>query len=145
MSLQPSENRPNLSQCHKNLGQNSSQSNQMQEPSPESEPESPRAIPSLMIIHEPARCGGPFGVFSATCQTCILGQCSFEVKVLMVLPGRGYLAQKLRKDLQLYAVNKGLPWFDCDIDMLLGSLADLISEDFSKVKFVHYATMEMGG
>ena len=109
----------------------------------ESESESQKE-PSLFIVHEAFRCGGPYGVFSATCDSCLLHQFAMPVKIVAIFYGKGHLAMKLKKDLQLYAVKRGLPWFDGCVDDILTGVANVIEEDFDIQKCAHYASMEVG-
>ena len=117
--------------------------NLSQMPESESESESQKE-PSLFIVHEPFRCGGPYGVFSATCDSCLLHQFAMPVNIVAIFPGKGHLAMKLKKDLQLHAVKKGLPWYDLAIEEILTSVSTVLEEDFDIQKCAHYASMEVG-
>ena len=51
---------------------------------------------------------------------------------------------KLKKDLQLYAVKKGLPWYDLNIEEFLTYVSAVLEEDFDIQKCARYASMEVG-
>ena len=142
MSLQTEQNLGNLNKMENRQEMENSMedSSQMLEQS-ESESESPKA-PSLFVVHEAFRCGGPFGVFSGTC-ACILRQFATPVKILVVLPEQGHLAVKLKKDLKDHAVKKGLPWYDLNIDELLTYVSSVLEEDLEEQKCAHYASMDV--
>ena len=109
----------------------------------ESESENPKE-PSLFIVYEAARFGGPFGIFSATCKNCLLLNIDPRLEVLMELPGRGNLATKLKKELKIYAIKKDLPWFDGVIEDILTSVGSVLVDDFDIQKCARYANMEVG-
>ena len=51
---------------------------------------------------------------------------------------------KLKKDLKDYAVKKGLPWYDLNIDDFLTYVSSVLDEDFEMQKCARYANMEVG-
>ena len=137
MSLQTQQNLENGSKMDE-----MENSSQMLEQS-ESESENPKE-PSLFIVYEAARFGGPFGIFSATCKNCLLLNIDPRLEVLMELPGRGDLATKLKKELKIYAIKKDLPWFDGVIEDILTSVGSVLVDDFDIQKCARYANMEVG-
>ena len=139
MSLQTQQNLENGKMENHQEMENSSQ---MLEQS-ESESENPKD-PSLFVVQEAFRCGGPFGVFSGTCESCMLRQFALPVQTLVVLPGKGHLATKLKKDLKDHAVKKGLPWYDLNIDELLTYVSSVLEEHLEEQKCAHYANMDVG-
>ena len=109
----------------------------------ESESESPKE-PSLFIVYESARFGGPFGIFSATCKNCLLLNLDPRLEVLMEFPGKGHLATKLKKELNVYVVKKGLPFFDATIEDILAGAGSVLVDEFDTQKCARYASMEVG-
>ena len=109
--------------------------------SQEAEPERP---PSLFIVHETNRSGAPFGVYSASCASCLVNKFQMPVSVLMTIPHRGDLACVLRISLQEHAVQPGLPWFDLCIEDFLTHLGVVIADDFDEQQLVRYAEMDIG-
>ena len=96
---------------------------------------------NLYIVYEPARFGGPFGVYSNICEEALMDCLAKPVKILMEIPGKGHLSCKLEKAMKLYAVKKSVPWFDLNIEEFLTYLAEVLSEDFDSQRSVHYASM----
>jgi len=138
MSLQTEQNLGNLNKMEKSSMENSSQ---MLEQS-ESESESPKE-PSLFIVYENARFGGPFGVFSATCKNCLLLNLDPRLEVLMEFPGKGHLVTKLKKELNLYGIKKGLPFFDATIEDILAGVGSVLVDELDIQKCAHYASMDV--
>ena len=109
--------------------------------SQEAEPERP---PSLFIVHETNRSGAPFGVYSASCASCLVNKFHMPVSILMTIPYRGDLAWVLRTSLQKHAVQPGLPWFDLCIEDFLTHLGVVIADEFEEQQSVRYAEMDIG-
>ena len=102
----------------------------------ESEP-----IWNIYIVHEPARFGGPFGVYVDECKEAVFDRIAKPVKILLEIPGRGLLAFKLEKAMKIYAIKKCVGWYDLSIEDLLSSLGEVLSDDFENQKSVHFASM----
>ena len=96
---------------------------------------------NICIVHEPCRFGGPFGVYVNHCEESVFERIAKPVKILMEIRGKGLLAHKLERAMKTYAVQPALSWFDCNIEELLSSLGDVLSDDFEREKSVHYAGM----
>jgi len=116
---------------------------QMEAKKQESESENQDDPLSLFIVHEPKRFGGPFGVFASYSVESLLDEIPKPVQVLMVIPQKGNLLFKLKKDMKDHAVRKGLPWFDLNIDEVLPYLAEVLQDDFEEQKSVHYTAMDI--
>ena len=68
------------------------------------------------------------------------------VEALVTVPGKGYLLEKLKKDLKVYAIKTGTfqpSWFDAELRYILASLSDVLTADLEEDKGVHYADMEL--
>ena len=139
MSLQTQQNLENGRKVENH--QDMENSSQMLEQS-ESESENQKE-PSLFIVYEAARIGGPFGIFSATCKNCLLLNIDPRLEVLMELPRKGNLATKLKKELKNYAIKKDLPWFDGVIEDILSSVGSVLEEDFEQQKCARFTNMEV--
>ena len=108
--------------------------------------------PSLYIAHEPSRFGGPFGLFEAYCDEEFDDKCKEVgvpmqgVKVLITLPGRGYLLEMLKTNLKVYAIKAGKfqpSWFEADLRYILAGLSEVLEADLEQDKCAHYADMEL--
>ena len=143
MSLQTEQNLGNLNKMENRQEMENSmeESSQMLEQS-ESESENPKE-PSLFIVYENARFGGPFGVFSATCKNCLLLNLDPRLEVLMEFPGKGHLVTKLKKELNLYGIKKGLPFFDATIEDILAGVGSVLVDELDIQKCAHYASMDV--
>ena len=98
---------------------------------------------SLFIVHEAARFGGPFGVYSASNAQALSEKLVKRVDVFMELPGKGHLDWKLKKAMKDYVVFKGLPWFDLTIDEVLPYLGEILIDDMQHEMSVHFCDMEV--
>ena len=96
---------------------------------------------NLYIVHEPGRFGGPFGVYVDDCGDGVLERIAKPVQILMEIRGKGFIAHKLERAMKTYVVQPALSWFDCNIEDLLSSLGEVLSDDFEREKSVHYAGM----
>ena len=96
---------------------------------------------NLYIVHEPARFGGPFGVYVDECVEEVLERISKPVKILMEIPEKGLLAHKFERAMKDYAIKFAPGWYDIPIEYLLSSLGDVLSDDFEHGKCAHYANM----
>ena len=74
----------------------------------------------------------------------MLRQFAMPVKIVAIFPGKGRLAMKLKKELSLYVVKKGLPWFDGCVDDILTGVASVLEEDFEEQKCARYSNMDVG-
>ena len=63
--------------------------------------------------------------------------------VCVEVDGQGDLAERLKKQLEIYAINPGLSWFDVEIDILLESLGGVLKNHFDHKKGVRYTQMEL--
>ena len=127
-------------------GQNLSQPSQMEEESSLGEG------PNLYIAHEPSRFGGPYGMFEAFCDEEFADKCKEAgapmsgVRALITVPGKGYLLDKLKKELKVYAIKTGKfqpSWFDSELTYILAGLSDVLVADLEEDKGVHYADMDL--
>jgi len=110
---------------------------------PNPEPEHP-SMESLLIVHEPSKCGGPFGIFSSNNRNpCLSNALGIDVVVCVEVDGQGDMAEKLKKELEIYAINPGLSWFDVEIDILLESLGGVLKNHFDHKKGVRYTQLEL--
>ena len=96
---------------------------------------------NIYIVHEPCRFGGPFGVYVGDCDEAVFERIAKPVQILMEIRGKGLIAHKLEKAMKTYVVRPALSWFDCNIEDILSSLGDVLSDDFEREKSVHYAGM----
>ena len=110
----------------------------------ESQGPEPKSPPSLFVVYETNRSGAPFGVYSASCASCLVNKFHMPVSVLMTIPYRGDLTWVLRTSLQKHAVQPGLPWFDLCIEDFLTHLGVVIADDFEVQQGVRYAEMDIG-
>ena len=108
--------------------------------------------PNLYIAHEPSRFGGPYGIFEAFCDEEFddklkeVGVPMQGVKALITLPGRGYLLERLKANLKVYAIKSGKfhpSWFDADLSYILAGLSEVLVADLEQDKCAHYADMEV--
>jgi len=107
---------------------------------------------NLYIAHEPSRFGGPYGIFEAFCDEEFADKCKEAgdlmsgVKVLITLPGRGYLLEMLKANLKVYAIKSGKfqpSWFEADLSYILAGLSEVLVADLEQDKRAHYADMEL--
>ena len=99
--------------------------------------------PSLFIVHEAARFGGPFGVYSASNAQALSEKLVKPVNVFMELPWHGHLDWKLKKAMKDHALFKGSAWFDVLIDDLLPYLSEILTDEMQHQLSVHYSDMEV--
>ena len=107
---------------------------------------------NLYTDHGPSRFGGPYGIFAACCDEEFEDRCREAgtqmsgVKALVAVPGKGYLLDKLKRDLKVYAIKAGTfqpSWFDAELRYIFASLSDVLTADVEEDKGVHYADMEL--
>jgi hypothetical protein len=110
----------------------------MEAKNPEAESET---IWNLYIVHEPARFGGPFGVFVDVGEEALFDRIANPVTTLMEIPGKGLLAVKFEKAMKDYAIKRAAGWYDIPIEELLSSLGEVLSDNFDRDKCAHYAGM----
>ena len=96
---------------------------------------------NIYIVHEPARFGGPFGVYVDKCVESVFDRIAKPVKILMEIPEKGPLAHKFERAMKDYAVKFAPGWYDIPIDYLLSSLGDVLRDDFERDMCAHYASM----
>ena len=96
---------------------------------------------NLYIVHEPARFGGPFGVYVDKWVESVFDRIAKPVKILMEIPEKGPLAHKFARAMKDYAIKFAPGWYDIPIDYLLSSLGDVLRDDFERDMCAHYASM----
>ena len=86
--------------------------------------------------------GPPFGIFSG-CDSCLLDDCADKgVEVLVMLPSKGYLVQKLRSKLD-YCKIPASNWYNTQIELVLHLVAAVLREDVNTKKCVHFASLDL--